>query len=169
MGLHGQQVSLTHVSDAHSWFTSTINQYQPISTTREIQPQKWIEIGLENFTALRGHNKWCSCVHTRRGKICSSMCVDSLWLSKRTYHWKFWQSQIWRVLTLSRKSPSSRLRMRLGLKDLFGCPHSLTAGLSRGRRVESAALVTILRDSRSFPPVWGSLEVFEGQCPVDLL
>ena len=56
--------------------------------------------------------------------------------------------------------------MRLGLKDLFGCPHSLTAGLSRGRRVESAALVTIHRDSRSFSPVWGSLVVFEGQCPV---
>ena len=55
--------------------------------------------------------------------------------------------------------------MRLGLKDLFGCPHSLTAGLSRGRRVESAALVTIHMDSRSFSPVWGSLEVFEGQCP----
>ena len=59
--------------------------------------------------------------------------------------------------------------MRLGLKDLFGCPHSLTAGLSRGRRVESAALVTIHMDSRSFSPVWGSLEVFEGQCPLDLL
>ena len=79
-----------------------------------------------------------------------------------------------KVLTItnlesSKKSPSPRLRMRLGLKDLFGCPHSLTAGLSRGRRVESAALVTIHRDSRSFSPVWGSLEVFEGQCPVDLL
>ena len=59
--------------------------------------------------------------------------------------------------------------MRLGLKDLFGCPHSLTAGLSRGRRVESAALVTIHMDLRSFLPVWGSLEVFEGQCPLDLL
>ena len=48
-------------------------------------------------------------------------------------------------------------------------PLTHTAGLSRGRRVESAALVTIHRDSRSFSPVWGSLEVFEGQCPVDLL
>ena len=55
------------------------------------------------------------------------------------------------------------------LKDLFGCPHSLTAGLSRGRRVESAALVTIHMDLRSFSPVWGSLEVFEGQCPGYLL
>ena len=110
-----------------------------------------------------------ACSHWARQDLLKHMCLFLMTFKKEISR---------KVLTITNLESSNTIEEKSKLKasdetwfegSFWMPPLTHTAGLSRGRRVESAALVTIHRDSRSFSPVWGSLEVFEGQCPVDLL